>query len=128
MYIQNPVRLRNRITFKTPLYSEPEAYSEYCQTSKIKQFCKNSFLVHFLSWGQKIVIKKSPLRKVLIFSHTKAFLIFREMKLSYILGDGHPPKFVLLYLVRLRAWRVYVLSMLACLRAWCACVRGCLLR
>ena len=32
------------------------------------------------------------IKKFLIFSQKKAFLIFREMELSYILGNGNPEK------------------------------------
>ena len=32
------------------------------------------------------------LKKILIFSQKKAFLIFREMELSYILGNRNPEK------------------------------------
>ena len=34
----------------------------------------------------------SNIKKFLIFSQKKAFLIFPKMELSYILGNGNPPK------------------------------------
>ena len=37
-------------------------------------------------------LSNSNIKKFLIFSQKKAFLIFREMELSYILGNGNPEK------------------------------------
>ena len=40
MYIHNPGIFRTRGIFRTLVYSEPEAYSEHCQTSTIERFVK----------------------------------------------------------------------------------------
>ena len=47
-YIQNPSIFRTRSIFRTLAYSEPEGYSEHCQTSTMKSFAENSYLPHFL--------------------------------------------------------------------------------
>ena len=41
LYIQNPIIFRTRSIFRTMLYSEPETYSEHCQTSRMKSFAKS---------------------------------------------------------------------------------------
>ena len=41
---------------------------------------------------QEMELSSSNIKKSLIFSQKKAFLIFREMKLSYILGNRNPEK------------------------------------
>ena len=51
-------------------------------SSKIKKF------VIF----REIELFGSDIKKVIIFSQKQAFLIFREMKLSYISGIGNPEK------------------------------------
>ena len=60
-YIQNPSIIRTRSIFRTLAYSEPEGYSEHCQTSTMESFAENSYLPHFL--------------------------IFQEMQLFYIFTD-----------------------------------------
>ena len=41
---------------------------------------------------QEVELSSSNIKKFLIFSQKKAFLIFREMELSYKLGNGNPGK------------------------------------
>ena len=40
MYIQNPGIFRTRSIFRKLVYSEPEAYSEHCQTFRMERFVK----------------------------------------------------------------------------------------
>ena len=67
-YIQDLGIFRTRSIIRTLVYSEPETYSEHCQTFTMKRFAKVATLnlVHFLS----------PISKFLYF------LKFREMELS----------------------------------------------
>ena len=71
--------------FRTLVYSEFEAYSEHCQTSTLKRFCKNSYLAHFLASALNIFLwksflyfflKKPDLKKFLILSGNGTFLYF----------------------------------------------------
>ena len=39
-YIQNIAICRTRSIFRALVYSEPKAYSEHCQTSKMERFAK----------------------------------------------------------------------------------------
>ena len=41
---------------------------------------------------QEMELSSSNIKKFLTFSQKKAFSIFREMELSYILGNGNPGK------------------------------------
>ena len=41
---------------------------------------------------QEMELSGSNIKKFLILSQKKTFLIFWEMELSYILGNGNPPK------------------------------------
>ena len=50
-----PYHTQNQNYFRTLVYSEPEIYSEHCQTPSMERFIKNSYLGH--------------LKKVLIFSY-----------------------------------------------------------
>ena len=61
-YIQNTDIFRIRSTFRTLVYSEPETYSEHCQTSMMVSFARNSYLagvlastlitsLYFWKWG-----------------------------------------------------------------------------
>ena len=63
----------------------------------MERFAKNSYLAHFLSptpkgflHFQEMDFSSLNIKKFLIFSQKKAFLIFREMKPSYILGNELP--------------------------------------
>ena len=40
-------------------------------------------------------LSSSNIKKFLIFSQKKAFLIIREMELSYISGNGNPEKILI---------------------------------
>ena len=86
---------RTRSIFRTLLYSEPETYSEQCQTSAIIHVFKNSYLTHFLGPSSKnktinilsciifrlMELYSSNIKKFLIFSQKKAFLRFRESEI-----------------------------------------------
>ena len=77
-YIQNPGIFRTRSIYRTLVYSEPEAYSEHCQTSTMERFTKISYLVHFKKSSYIFLYfwKWNFLALVL----RKFFLHFRERK------------------------------------------------
>ena len=101
VYSEN-CHIRTRRIFRTLVYSE------HCQTSTMERFVKiarkykkkfQCFLIF-----REMKLSSSNIKKFLIFSQKKAFLlfketetrkkfvIFREMKLSYITGNGNPKK------------------------------------
>ena len=57
-------------------------------SSKNKKIPSNEKFLYF----QEMELSSSNIKKFLIFFQNKAFLIFREMQLSYILGNGNPDK------------------------------------
>ena len=72
-------------------YSEQEAYSEQCQTYTTERFAKiarkiKKFL-YFIIF-RKMKLSRSNIKKFLVFSQKKAFLIFQETELSYFSGNG----------------------------------------
>ena len=57
-------------------------------SSKNKKIPSNEKFLYF----QEMELSSSNIKKFLIFFQNKTFLIFREMQLSYILGNGNPDK------------------------------------
>ena len=51
-YIQNPSIFRTRSIFRTLVYLEPETYSEQRQSSAMECFAKNSYLAQFLIFSE----------------------------------------------------------------------------
>ena len=68
-------------------YLEPGTYSsERCQSSTMKCFAKK-----FL-YFRKMELSGSSIKKFLIFSQEKSFVIYQETKLCYISGNENPKK------------------------------------
>ena len=109
--MQNHGIFRTRSIFRTLAHTELEAYSEHCQASTIKCFAKiatwrtfkpklekqKKLLCFFII--RKMKLSSSNIKKIIIFSQKKAFLIFQETEtpkkffifqekeLSYISGN-----------------------------------------
>ena len=102
-YMQNPYILRTTSILRTMAYLEPEAYFEYCQTSTMERFAKNSYVARLKKflYLQEMELSGSCIKKLLIFSLKKFFLMFQETEppkkciifflnksFSYIAGKG----------------------------------------
>ena len=74
------------------MYSKPEAYSEHCQTSTIESFAKIATKRTFQPQCPKLFPKKFPkkpaLKKFLIFSQKKAFLMFSKKCPPYLMASA----------------------------------------
>ena len=84
--IQNPDIFRTKSILTTLLYSEPEAYSKYCQKSTMERFAKIATVALFkrkLDISASLYFRKWNFLALIIrnflFFLKKAFLIFQEM-------------------------------------------------
>ena len=93
-YIQNPDVFKTGSIFRELVYSEPEAYSEHCQTFTTKRFVKVSTKCTFRSQPSNFFPKKFNSKKLSYILGNETFLYFWKWnflkieKRSYTLGNG----------------------------------------